>query len=240
MSYILDALKKSDEKRNALNLPEEAPVCARLQESGAQRFALPLALLLGGLIMGGWLITQLQKTEHETPQTALVNPASRPTAVPTTRTENPIDTVAVATTARQTVQDSPQAEQADAPVKHPDMNEAANSAEEEIIPLFSPHTATLNREHPRPVIDEEQPLSADANIPSRSELPARLQQSLPVINIEGHIYDDKPQSRMLIINGMMRREKQSIGSGLQLEEITPDGAILSYQGTAFHMGIFGQ
>ncbi|MDQ6992077.1 MAG: general secretion pathway protein GspB [Mariprofundus sp.] len=83
-----------------------------------------------------------------------------------------------------------------------------------------------------------QPDTADANIPDRSHLSLSEQASLPDVHIEGHIYDKIATRRMVIINGQVRHEKQNIENGLILEEITSDGVILNYNGTVFHIGTF--
>jgi len=115
--------------------------------------------------------------------------------------------------------------------------------ESDAVPVFQPITPTspVSRgmsEFPESGNDISQAASANAGIGSLSELPVSVQRSLPAINIEGHIYDDNPATRMVIVNGKIRREKQTIGNGLRLEEITPDGVILSYQGNVFHLGVF--
>jgi len=61
---------------------------------------------------------------------------------------------------------------------------------------------------------------------------------MPEIKIEGHIYDIDPHARMVIINGLVRKEKHSIGSDMLLQEITSDGVIINYKGDLFHIGVF--
>jgi len=59
--------------------------------------------------------------------------------------------------------------------------------------------------------------------PRRVDLPVHIQQALPPIRIEGHIYDANPSARMVIINGHVRREGQQLEGGLRLEGITETG-----------------
>jgi len=79
---------------------------------------------------------------------------------------------------------------------------------------------------------------AKQEIPAISQLPTSLQNALPSINIAGHIYDHAPAARMVMINGKITHESDAIVSGLTLEAITPDGIILRFQGTLFHMSVF--
>jgi len=66
MSYILDALKKSEQQRATLNIPVEAPVLARQQTSGMPRLRLSLVILLV-LLTAGWFIARLQKPDNHQP-----------------------------------------------------------------------------------------------------------------------------------------------------------------------------
>lgn len=79
---------------------------------------------------------------------------------------------------------------------------------------------------------------AKQGISALSQLPASLQNALPSISIAGHIYADEPAARMVMINGKITHEGDTVASGLTLEGITSDGIILMFQGTRFHMGVF--
>jgi len=76
------------------------------------------------------------------------------------------------------------------------------------------------------------------DIPAISQLPANLQASIPAINIAGHIYADAPGGRMVMINGRIAHEGDAVASGLVLDAITPDGVILKFKETRFHMSVF--
>jgi len=94
-------------------------------------------------------------------------------------------------------------------------------------PVFTAVTPTSSLTE----ISEEQPALASSQA---------TQQSMSAIKIEGHIYDENPDARMVIINGKVRKEKQTISAGLLLQEITPDGVILNYQGRSVPIGVFDQ
>lgn len=80
---------------------------------------------------------------------------------------------------------------------------------------------------------------AHAVPPLLGKLPVGVQQSLPKIDIAGHIYDENPSVRMVFINGQIRREGDSIAPGLRLTAITPDGVQFSYRDTPFRIELFG-
>jgi len=103
----------------------------------------------------------------------------------------------------------------------------------------NPDSATPEHAPPPSQLTEPQESAvADMQIPNRTDLPLEKQHALPEIVIAGHIYDESPSARMVVINGKVRREKQRFGDGLILEEITAKGITLSHHGTIFRMGVF--
>ena len=96
------------------------------------------------------------------------------------------------------------------------------------------------RAPPPPVAAERAPASADiaqVKVIAWSELPAAIQQELPALNITVHAYSARPADRMVGINNSMLREGASVAPGLKLDEITPDGMVLSYKGYRFKRSI---
>lgn len=65
------------------------------------------------------------------------------------------------------------------------------------------------------------------------DLPASVRKSLPEIRIGSHIY--RQDSRIVSINGKIMTEGSNIGNGLYLQEITPDGVVLSFGKYTFHI-----
>jgi general secretion pathway protein B len=80
----------------------------------------------------------------------------------------------------------------------------------------------------RPVVALPQP--ADG-VTARDVSPA-LPKNLPEMTIAGYIHDDQAGS-MAMINDKLVREGEEISPGLRLEKILPDGAIFSYRGEHF-------
>ena len=70
-----------------------------------------------------------------------------------------------------------------------------------------------------------------------SELPVPIQQELPSISFSVHAYAPEPKGRMIGINDRVLREGENVVPGLVLEEITPDGVIMSYKGYRFRRGV---
>ncbi len=75
--------------------------------------------------------------------------------------------------------------------------------------------------------------------PKWHELAPQVKDAMPNMSVSMLVYSRKPEERWINVNGAKRREGQEISSGLKVEEITPDGAIFSYQGQRFYKGVVG-
>ncbi len=261
MSYILDALKKSDQQRSRITMSDEAPAYVAQETSGTFRYGLPLILLIIALATGWFFIYFQRPAIHQTLPSA-TEPApetiSPTTQVPLKKADHHKGSIRTPglhqnqlANGAPEVSRTPLAEQHanHVPINIPESNTSMpnitkpGTTTSEQLPVFKPITPVSPVSRANAQISEmpdnhAQVSAAESGISSLKDLPVSVQQSLPTINIEGHIYDDNPAARMVIINGKIRREKQSLGAMLKLEEITPNGVILSYQGHVFHMGVF--
>jgi general secretion pathway protein B len=70
-----------------------------------------------------------------------------------------------------------------------------------------------------------------------SELPPAIQQEIPPMTISVHAYSPHSADRMVDINDRLLREGGTVPPGLKLDEITPDGMIFSYKGYRFKRGL---
>jgi general secretion pathway protein B len=82
-------------------------------------------------------------------------------------------------------------------------------------------------------------LSAPANIPLFRELPEPLRRELPPLTVNGAVYSPEAASRMLVLDGQVVREGQSVPGATQgslvLERIGPKLATFSYKGQRFQL-----
>jgi general secretion pathway protein B len=64
---------------------------------------------------------------------------------------------------------------------------------------------------------------------------ARLNGGLqvPDLHLDIHVYSDVPEERFVFINMVKHREQSRLDEGPLVDEITPDGVILEYRGTSF-------
>ena len=82
------------------------------------------------------------------------------------------------------------------------------------------------------------PIATEQKATTLSELPLAIQHEIPDMKIQLHSYSNKSVNSIVSINSRMLKEGESLAPGLKLEQITPDGVILSYKGYRFQHGIW--
>ena len=234
MSYILDALKKSDQQRQRGTTPTlpsaQATVSAPKQSSYVHYGVLAAVLLCAGIAIG-WLYPW----QEEQPTHAAEPLAARP-AIPDTNQVSPTphpDQVAMADKPEQKLPVPSPAPAAPAILpKEPAIPVVAE--QEQKLPVPSPAPAAPAIAPKEPAI----PITAEQKAMPLSELPLAIQQELPALKIQLHSYSNKSVNSIVSINSRMLKEGESLAPGLKLEKITPDGVILSYKGYRFQHGIW--
>ncbi len=112
---------------------------------------------------------------------------------------------------------------------------------EESLPASSPTQAVqAHKDHtiPAPVSPSEPvPAPDKTRIYTLRELPASIQQELPPFTISVSLFSDDPASRMIKINNQTLREGESLTEGLTLQEIRQDGVIFSYKDYRISIGL---
>lgn len=229
MSFILDALKKSEVERQRQSMPGLMDTPAARRRSG-----LPLwALLLGVLLVLNVAVLAVILIRNATP-----NGAAAPVATPKKRNQAPA-------VVAETIQ--PAAEHFSPlgapPVYAPEIpvpTEAPAAAETGVAPLVAPR-ATSQRSAPRaaqrrpePVLIDEDAQADNAEVlPSINELNLSGTQALTELHLDVHVYATKPAERFVYINMRKYHEGSSLPEGPVVERIRRDGVVLSYRGLRF-------
>ncbi len=91
---------------------------------------------------------------------------------------------------------------------------------------------------PQPAGPSSDRASGDKRVINMSELPLSVRQRLPDLTISGHFYNSRPSSRIVTVGGRTLHEGDTAGPGVKIERITPDGAVFSVEGYSFQRGIF--
>lgn len=222
MSYILEALKKSSEARARLT-PDAAPLGPALPDASratGRSARWPLAAIgIGALSVAAFVgIGALQHDDVRVPppaakadELASIGDAARTADV--AQVQAPTDAPPAKAKARpakdRAAENQPGAAPADA--APPPQRTAAKSA--------PPHA-------PAPASVAAAPPGAEA----RGDMPPELLRQVMAIPISAHIYSSKPAERMVIIDGRAVREGDSLPAGVLIEQITPTGISVSFQG----------
>ena len=227
MSYILEALKKSEKERKRDEIPNlEADHSLPVGHQGRKPPVLPL-LVAFVLVVGclsailWWQFSngQIPELEGES-KVAVMIPATVQDHEQSVQNEGAAPAVAPS----QPVKPS------DKPGKSVNSEPIVQETIEKITPSPpGPETVTVT---PAPV--EQGP---DV-IPLLEELPSNVKGKIPELAFAGHVYADESELRLIIINNRIVREGDMVDNGLSLEEIEPNGVVMSYEKVIFRVELF--
>jgi general secretion pathway protein B len=250
MSYILEALRKSDQQRNRGATPTlfsgQEPMAVRRKPATILYGVLAVALIGAGIAIGvlrPWQTPQAEMAERApiVVRAPVAAPASAPAIAPATPPK-PQDTIASVPTAP-VAESEPAIKAEPKPIARPKrraerpIRKAETSVADKSRTETVPQSRTeLPAAEPR---DVEPPATESANsqpVSTMAELPASIRDEIPKFKITVHAYSSKPASRLVGYENRILREGDSLVPGLKIEEITPDGMILSYKGYRFSRG----
>lgn len=208
MSFILDALKKSESDRQRDSTAEFAAVPASKSDPRVPRWLWVVGILLAInlVVLTGLLL------RPETP--AL--PETRSTSVP------------AVTTAAATATPAFEAQVAEARQNPPARQEPAEP-DRPVEPVSAGATAAVagSPEPPR------ESFASAAALPTIHEVRAEGMVAIPDLHVDIHVYSERAEDRFVFINMTRHREGSQLSEGPVVEEITADGVVLSYQGRNF-------
>ena len=223
MSYILDALKKSEQERGRGDIPGVQTVhSSSLNYHGQKKaywpYFLIVAVLLNLAAIIYFIVDKEQAAPVATPPVTASEVAEQALDSLPAHSENMVDqnSSIKSDDELRTVQTASPAEQATAPM----------TTEPE--PVAKPAT--------RPAA-KAAPSVAEKQVIEFYELPAAIKQQLPAIVISAHVYSTNPLQRSIVINNNFMEEGEYVIDELRLHEITPDGAIFDFRDTRFHHGV---
>lgn len=225
MSYILDALKKSEQERGHGSIPGVQTVHSsslnyRTEKNTYWPYILITAAILNLLAILYFIVDKDKASENQTEETQSKvienktggNNLQERTTINNTQTVLPKD-IKKQTKVKTSITNN-QVKQQEIK-KHPAATKTP--VDEQAI------TATTG--------------SSNTDVIEFYDLPAPIKLQLPTINISAHIYSSNPLQRNIVINNKFLEEGEYVLDDLILDEITPDGAIFNYHNTRFHYGV---
>lgn len=219
MSYILEALKKSEQERGR----GESPDVQTIHSSGLQYtrqdkpvwpYILAVVITLNVAAIIYFLIPVAGPAD-----TSIIAESNNP-AQPVAQYLEPQQTAPATTTQKQTN-------------SHP--TAIADSNHELIAQTQPRYTA--------PVVPPTDKHGTNAAKPIRAEvidvqdLPIDIKTAIPEIVFSAHVYSSNPQQRSVVINNNFMEEGDALTSKLVLDEITSNGVIFEYEGTRFRSSV---
>lgn len=219
MSYILDALRKSEQKRQQGSVPDLLTVQDWNPLKAGKRTWWPY-VLIGILLLSvgagsSWLYNIIYSGKANIERIQITAPPQ----------ENPLRQVAPLTSS-----------QFATPKKVPSQKKLAGKVQKSAHKADNAHT-DAQVSAPRASLAEGPPPSKQITF-KEQELPLAIQQELPRPVISAHIYDANAAARIISVHGNVMHEGEFVAAGLRLESITPDGVILSYKKYRFYRPLF--
>jgi len=77
--------------------------------------------------------------------------------------------------------------------------------------------------------------AADSRVYAFAELPENLRRDMPKLAFGGSSYSGSVTSRMVILNGQVFHEGDTVAPGLKLQQIKPKAAVLSFRDYRFEL-----
>lgn len=240
MSYILDALKKSDQQRQHTKAPTLQSTHAVPASPRARRIAvniwLAIALVGIGLLIGWWRPWEREASAIAPPPSPLTSTPTPPSS-PTPAVVAPL----VKMPSAPAIQAHPSAtNMGEIPASAQSVENATKAAEKTAASTFStPVNAPVNTSVSPPASAPHSAPNPSSETPllQQHELPPEVQQTLPSVIIAFHQYSSNPADSRVMINNSVLHAGNWVAPGLKLEQITANGVILSYQGYRFQRGV---
>jgi general secretion pathway protein B len=238
MSYILEALKKAERKRELEERPRSAALTLETAEPVRRRriwpYLLIAVLLANAILLARWSWNGSSgEATRPAPEPMVNRSDTQPppsSGLPSEAEEHTAPNVV--NPVRQVEKKKPE-EPADRTPPKPETLEPVTK-----VPT---HTEKPAKEEAAaketPVLIGKDYPPASRKLYSLTDLPPEIRNSLPEFRISGHAYSPEARTRVVRINEKILQEGQDLSTGLKLDEITPDGVILTYQGFRFRVGI---
>jgi general secretion pathway protein B len=235
MSFILDALKKSENDRQRQASPALFEVKVAQPRRKFPVWAAALAVLLGvNMIALAWVLLRRTDAPAAPSVAATQAPASGAAQVAVNGQPGMVTvpaTVTLPTTVQIPISSAPSVTVGSGVVEAPLADEPLLEGQQPAVP------PDYDVRDYQPAITPEQAGAIAAarrngSLPSRDEVIAQGNQ-LPDLRLDLHVYDPNPAARFVFINMRKLREGESLPEGVRVEQITSTGAELSYRGKRF-------
>lgn len=237
MSYILDALRKSETERRQGKIPDLGQQVQLIHRPRKKK--IPLAAWVVAAMMLNAVVLAVVFWPSLPGDQPVIESVSVATAGPE---PGPVSKTTSTTASDSAPETEPDIMPEPKPVAEPKPAVPPKASAPTPAPAVSDEPAwerpTIIVPSP-PDARDYQPLPDTrpaGRVPHLVELPLSFQKSIPDLTFNSHIYASEPSARRVMINNNYLRRGDSF-SGLKVENITEDGVVLSKHGQRFRVGI---
>ena len=227
MSFILDALKKSETDRQQQGGSDFANIPSSSESPGAPRWLWVLGLLLAvnlAVLLGVLLRDNAPQDDTAAAPGSAAQQAADAEPSFSERIREARDRESAARTGGAA---------SAGPVATTSNTSPAETAARTSAATPSDPVARAEAEPSAAIQSRPQPDYTLAALPTAEELRANGTLQMPTLHLDIHVYSTKPAERFVFINMVRHREKSRLAEGPVVQEITPEGVILDYSGTRF-------
>ena len=242
MSYILDALKKSEQQRGQGDIPDVQTVHSsslyyRDEKKSYWPYVLIAAVILNLIAIVYFIIDRDNISENNTlsvQDTVINNNAEKTITVNSVQTAPPSVAAEkqIIETTSTNAKIEPEKTKTVVPATAEVVKKKTNSSNNR--GTITPGTNSYAAVNKRPAQPQTQ---TQKDIIDFYDLPDSIQLQLPAIVVSAHIYSTNPLQRSIVINNNFMEEGEYVIDNLILHEITADGAIFDYEDTRFHYSV---
>jgi general secretion pathway protein B len=254
MSYILDAIRKSDMQRQRGAAPT---LLTSHEPSAAPGRTVPLVywMLAAVLLVVGVAIGWLRPWQNAPAPPAIANNVATPPAaapvpalLPPAAPPELLRKVEHEAAAAKPAAPSPApAASAPAPVPSKAPAPATTPAPSQAVALPAPAAAAPAATAIAPVpvpalvapgsVKPAAEAAPESKIINFADLPPNIRDEIPRMSIAVHAYSREPKNRLVTIDNRLLHEGDDAGPGIRLQQITPDGMVFDYKGYHFRRSV---
>ena len=237
MSFILDALKKSENERARQNGPALLEARVLPPRSGVPAWAIAVgAILVANLAVLTWVVLRTSSAPPPpAPASAAAAPQVAPAPAQPTATAPANVGPASAPPAATPPSLAPPTVAAPPPSFEPTSPPSAAAV---VNPADYAPARPAGSPPPRPSSPPARPATSgyglDPTLPSASDLTASG-SGLPAMRLSLHAYADDPAERYVLINSQRLHEGETMSEGARVEAIAPQGVLMSWRGQRFRL-----
>ena len=240
MSYILDALKKADSERERGAVPgihaQQVPHMA-VAARPAGNLKLVLWLIVGLLtVILGALAWRMSTTAQTPPVQVATAPLPLPVPVRPSESVAPAPAEPVATPSKPEPLSKVEPVVKTGPKEKPALS--APVAKGTTAGTGMPKAETkpaAKAAAPKAGASAAETSSTETKIYAMADLPDDVQRDLPKLTISGGTYSSNPAQRLLIVNNQVFLEGSQPASGVMVEQIRQNAAVLSFRGYRYRI-----